>query len=77
MDTAAVIKIAVRHDVRVARPPIVAAASPRPTGQLVSMMAIAVDIPPPTNQSATILASNTFISTAPTPASTRPASAAA
>src|SRR5207249_6587244 len=33
----AVATIAIRHDERVARPPSVAAATPRPTGQLVSM----------------------------------------
>ena len=66
-----------RHDERVARPPRVAAARPSPTGQLESMIAIAVVSSPSVNQSATILASRMFMSTAPAPLNTRPAAATA
>src|SRR5215510_16363281 len=45
----------VRHDMRVATLPSVAAARPRPTGHAVSMRAIAVAISRPANQSAVTL----------------------
>ena len=64
-----------RHDVAAATRPSVAAASPRPTGQLVSMTAIAVAISLPTNQSAIILTSRMFIRTAPVPLARRPTAA--
>jgi hypothetical protein len=59
----------------VASAPSVAVAMPSPTGQLVSMTPIAVDISRAANQSATILASRMFMSTAPTPLSRRPPAA--
>ena len=73
----AVVATAIRHEEAVATPPSVAAARPRPTGQLESMMAIAVVSSPSANQSATILASRMFMSTAPMPLRSRPVTASA
>ena len=58
---------AARHEYAAARRGRSAIASAMPTGKLVSMTPIAVEISRPVNQSATILVSATFKRTPPTP----------
>ena len=68
---------AVRHECAAARRGRSAIASAMPTGKLVSMTPIPVEISRPVNQSATILVSATFKRTPPTPITTRPTAARA
>ena len=61
-----------RHDQRAATLPSVTSASPMPTGQLVSMTPIAVEISLLVNQSATIFARRRLSRIPPAPLTVRP-----